>query len=30
MRLKAMLDRHDRGLADLGHCLTELEGAPKE
>ena len=28
--LKAILDRHERGLADLGRRLTELEGARKE
>ena len=28
--LKAILDRHERGLADLGRGLTELEGAKKE
>ena len=28
--LKAILDRHERGLADLGRRLTELEGAQKE
>jgi hypothetical protein len=28
--LKAILDRRERGLADLGRRLTELEGAPKE
>jgi hypothetical protein len=27
--LKAILDRHERGLADLGHRLTELEGPQK-
>jgi hypothetical protein len=28
--LKAILDRHERGLTDLGRRLTELEGAQKE
>jgi hypothetical protein len=28
--LKAILDRHERGLADLGRRLTELEGANKK
>jgi hypothetical protein len=27
MGLKGILDRHERGLADLGRRLTELEGA---
>jgi hypothetical protein len=27
--LKAILDRHERGLADLGRRLAELEDAPK-
>jgi hypothetical protein len=27
--LKAILDRHERGLTDLGRRLTELEGANK-
>ena len=27
--LKSILDRHERGLADLGRRLTELEGADK-
>jgi hypothetical protein len=28
--LKAMLDRHERWLGDLGRRVGELEGAPKE
>jgi hypothetical protein len=28
--LKAMLDRHERWLGDLGRRVAELEGAPKE
>jgi hypothetical protein len=27
--LKALFDRHERRLADLGHRLAELEDAPK-
>ncbi|MGH6898798.1 MAG: hypothetical protein ACREJ5_19980 [Geminicoccaceae bacterium] len=27
--LKAILDRHERGLAELGRRIAELEGAPK-
>ena len=28
--LKAMLDRHERWLGEVGRRITELEGAPKE
>lgn len=28
--LKAILDRHERRLAELGHRIAELEGAKKE
>jgi hypothetical protein len=28
--LKAMLDRHERWLGELGRRVAELEGAPKD